>query len=298
MRTGRRIVALAGWSLAGLAAVVAAYLLLVRPWHRGWGASKTEAARPMPADGLVIDPDFEATRAVTIEASQEEVWPWLVQMGRGRGGFYSWDLISRALRLQDGPSAKTLLPGVSPLRPGDEIAFGSGPGWPVTVVEPPTSLVIDIRTPDMRMTWSFLLTPLPDGKSRLLLRLRGRFEESSGPGPAGLILDPGEYVMVRRLMGGIKARAEGRPPAGLGEILAVGSWLVALAAALAAWIAAWIRPAWRRLMGLAWLCFLTAAFLALRQPAPAVSALLAAGAAALLPPALNRRGPGAPGPRP
>jgi len=282
MNTGRRIVAVAGWSLAGLAVAAAAYLLLVRPWHRSWGASKTEAARPMPADGLVADPDFEATRAVTIEASPGEVWPWLAQMGNDRGGFYSWDIIARALRLQDGPSAVRLLPGSPALRPGDAISCGSGSGWPVTVVEPPTSLVFDIRKPDLRLTWSWLLTPLPEGKSRLLLRLRGRFAASSRPGAAAVILDPGEYVMIRRMMGGIKARAEGRPPAKAGEILAVGSWILSLLAALAAWMAAWTRPAWGKPLGLAWAAFALAVFLALRQPPPAASALMAAAPWAVL----------------
>ncbi len=288
MSTGKRIAAVAGWSLAGLAVMAAVYLLLVRPWHRTWGASKTEAARPMPADGLVVDPDFEATRAVTIEAPPEKVWPWLVQMGRGRGGFYSWDVIARAFRIQDGPSAAELPPGGPALRAGDEVPFGSGSGWPVTVVEPPTSLVFDIRMPDLRLTWSWLLTPLPDGRSRLLLRLRGRFMESGGPGAKAVFLDPGEYVMIRRMLGGIKARAEGRPPAAAGEILAVGSWMLALLAALAAWIAAWTRASWRRPLLLAWAAFTLAAFLALRQPAPAAALLLAAGLWAVLILALRR----------
>ncbi|MDD8025964.1 MAG: SRPBCC family protein [Acidobacteriota bacterium] len=269
MSAWRKIVTVTGWTLAGLVLAAAAYLLLLRPWHRTWGASESEAARPMPADGLVVDPDFEATRAVTIEAPPADVWPWLVQMGSGRGGFYGFDIIARARGIQDGPSATRILPGFQSLKPGDTVPFGNGPGWPVTVVEPRTSLVFDIRRADLRLTWSWLLMPLPDGKSRLLLRLRGRGVFASSGRAAGFLLDPGEYVAVRRMLAGIKARAEGRPRTPAGEAVEIGGWLAAILAGLIAWAAAYFRRAWRRPFTVAGAAFLLVFFLAFRQPAAA-----------------------------
>jgi len=78
------------------AAVAAAYVLVVRPWYLRWGASEDEVRKPLPGDELVLQPKIQSTRAVTIDAPVEDVWPWLVQLGYGRGGFYSYDLLENA----------------------------------------------------------------------------------------------------------------------------------------------------------------------------------------------------------
>ena len=84
-------------------------MLVVRPWHRRWGASDEEVGRSLPGDDLVTEANFETTRAITIDARPEEVWPWLVQIGQGRGGFYSYDLLENAMGL-DIQSAGQILP--------------------------------------------------------------------------------------------------------------------------------------------------------------------------------------------
>jgi hypothetical protein len=77
---------------AGLAtaAVAASYAFLIRPWHLHWGATDEEVKEPLPGDEVVSHPRLEATHAITIDAPASDIWPWLVQMGQNRGGFYSY----------------------------------------------------------------------------------------------------------------------------------------------------------------------------------------------------------------
>jgi hypothetical protein len=132
-----------GLYAVGFIVFVIIYLFVIRPWHRSWGASAEDVRRPMPADGPITDPNYDTTRAVTIGAPPEAVWPWLVQMGYRRGGLYSYDWLDRLQKILDRPSATTILPEFQELKPGDEIPIGGAPGWPVVSVEPNKSLVFD-----------------------------------------------------------------------------------------------------------------------------------------------------------
>ena len=77
----------------GIATAVAAYVKIGRPWQLTWGATREEVCRPLPGDDLVPRPTFNATRAVSIDAPPERIWPWLVQVGTTRAGWYSYDLL-------------------------------------------------------------------------------------------------------------------------------------------------------------------------------------------------------------
>ncbi len=268
MSAGSRIVRMGGWTAALLAVFVAAYFLWLRPWHRTWGATGAEAARPMPGDTTVQGPGFLATRAVTIDAPPAQVWPWLTQMGRGRAGFYSYDRLVRALGLQDGPSAAVLLPGRETMAAGDEVPVGEGPAARVLTAETDSSLVWDYARPGVRLTWSWLLSPYDEGKTRLILRIRGRLD-APGLGLTGrILLDPVEFVLVHRLLGGIKARAEGRSQTPAGELYELSLWAAAILIGLAAWITALLRARGRwpfLVSALAAALFLLLAF---RQPSP------------------------------
>ncbi|MCK5498177.1 MAG: hypothetical protein KAI77_03200, partial [Gammaproteobacteria bacterium] len=79
--------------MAFLVAFIAFFYLVYRPWQLSWGATADEVARPMVGDGLVTNPTFNATRAVTVNAPAERIWPWIVQIGYKRAGFYSWDIL-------------------------------------------------------------------------------------------------------------------------------------------------------------------------------------------------------------
>jgi len=89
----------------GPVALISAHAAVVRPWSRRWGATDDEVRRAMPGDGVVLNAGYVATRAVTIKAPPEQVWPWLVQIGSGRAGWYSYDRVDNAGR----PSARRIL---------------------------------------------------------------------------------------------------------------------------------------------------------------------------------------------
>jgi len=195
---------------AGLLAATAwpAYLLTVRRWHARWGTTGSEVQAGMPGDGIVDQPWDITTRAVTIAAAPAQIWPWLAQMGYQRGGMYSYDWIDQFLGVLDGPSAGKVLPEFQNLQPGDEIPMGNSPGWPVESVEPNRSLVLDIRQPGIHITWSFLLEPIDEEHSRLILRIRIRMRPLVHVVSAFPISDFGQFLMTRKLLLGVKQRAE------------------------------------------------------------------------------------------
>jgi hypothetical protein len=195
---------------AGLAAAAAwpAYLLTVRRWHGRWGATDEEVRRPMPGDDLVQNALDVSTRAVTIRARPEQIWPWLAQMGYQRGGMYSYDWIDQIMGILDGPSADEVLPQFQKLEPGDVIPMGSGPSWPVAAVEPYRSLVLDIRDRGVHISWSFGLYELDEVHTRLVLRIRIRVALLMGLIGLFPISDFGQFLMTRKMLLGIKLRAE------------------------------------------------------------------------------------------
>jgi hypothetical protein len=196
-----------GAALAG-ALALPAYYLLVRRKHARWGATDGEVWSAMPGDGIVERPRDVTTRAVTIRARPEEVWPWLAQMGRDRGGLYSYDWIDQVLGVLDEPSSSVILPQFQELEVGDVIPIGGGPDWPVAAVEPNRSLVLDIRPEGLHISWSFLLRELDDDCTRLILRIRIRATPLIQVASFLPVLDFGSFIMTRKMLLGIKERAE------------------------------------------------------------------------------------------
>ncbi len=185
----------------------AVYLLWIRPWHLRWGATDAEVERAMPGNDEIKNPMHVATRAVTIKARPDEIWPWLVQMGYRRGGMYSYDWIDRLLGILDRPSADRILPEFQHLEVGDVIPMGSGPSWPVAAIEPNQSLLLDIMAPGMQYTWSYGLYEFEEGATRLVLRIRARLTKPLLI-PLFHISDPGAFLMTRKHLLGIKQRVE------------------------------------------------------------------------------------------
>ncbi|BDG01341.1 hypothetical protein [Anaeromyxobacter oryzae] len=173
-----------------------------------WGATGDELARAMPGDGVVPTPSHHATWAVTVRARPEEIWPWLVQMGKGRGGLYSIDWLDRLFGFLDAPSADRVLPEWQGLAPGDVIPVGRTRGWPVHAMDPRRTLVLRIAEDDILVTQSWGLYPLDAETTRLVLRVRAAVP--AGPRSAVLLalLVPQEQVMVRAQLRGIRRRAE------------------------------------------------------------------------------------------
>ena len=204
------------------AALTGAYAFLVRPALLRWGAMDDEMDMPLPGDALVPEPRGESTRAITIDAPPKKVWPWLVQMGQGRGGLYSYDWLENMIGLEIH-SADEILPDYQKLNVGDVIRLmpeGNEPDlhFEVALLEAEKALVL--LTPGTReeayatgmpfATWAFILQPLSGGRSRLIIRFRTDFD----PNPTGFVmnkyaLEPVHFLMEQKMMQGIKARAEG-----------------------------------------------------------------------------------------
>lgn len=207
MKDTKFIEVVIGTVAAGVAALLS-YVFLIRPWHMKWGATKEQVERPMAGDEEVKQPIHVTTRTITIQAKTEEIWPWLVQMGYGRGGMYSYDWLDRVMGILDKESTREILPEHQHLEVGDEIPMGSGPSWPVKAIEPNRSLVLHIEEPGVDITWSYLLEPVGEERTRLVLRIRTWLKVRVGMIPLLAVMDPGEFLMVRKHLLGIKERAE------------------------------------------------------------------------------------------
>jgi hypothetical protein len=184
---------------------VFAYVKFMRPWVLNWGAGPEEVSRAMPGDELVRDVAVQTTRAITIEARPERIWPWLVQMGpRPRAGVYTYDFIERLLGI-DIENADRLMPEHQHMAAGDSWPIGKrGTGIVVRDVQPQRAIVLQ-WTPALS-TWTFGL--YPEGESTRLIS-RNRLPGSGlGFWLIAAIMEPGSLVMERKMLLGIKERAE------------------------------------------------------------------------------------------
>jgi hypothetical protein len=132
-----------------------------------WGATEEEARGPLLGDDVTPHPRLQSTRATTIAASPEQVWPWIVQMGFERAGFYTWEWVERMLanpRYVEGHNATRIHPELQDLKVGDLIPYGVGAHTRVHEIEPYSHLVA---------AEACVLRPLPDGRTRLIVRYRG-----------------------------------------------------------------------------------------------------------------------------
>lgn len=189
-----------------LAAVL--YPFLVRPWHRRWGATLDEVQRAMPGDDPEARTIEVTTRAVTVNARPEHLWPWLVQIGNRRGGLYSYDWIDLLIGALEQPSVDRILPEYQNLRVGDMLPYAVGTHMTVEAVEPNRALLLAFRQRDVVVTQSWSLYPVDDERTRLVLRVRVSMPITLRSLPALLVLDPSEFIMVRKQLLVIRWRAE------------------------------------------------------------------------------------------
>src|SRR5690349_16118548 len=181
----------------------------LRRWMTAWGASPSDLSRVMAGDSLLSDWTFSGTFAVTIDAPPEDVWPWLVQIGYQRGGLYSYDWLDRLFGFLDRPSATRVLPEFQDLAAGDVIPLGRGPGWPVAQLEPNRVLVLDMRnTPGFDWVWQFGLYATDNHRTRLVSRSQVRPRTVSAWLACVLAIEPSGFFMTRRMLLGLKQRAE------------------------------------------------------------------------------------------
>jgi hypothetical protein len=200
----------AGVIVIGGAAAV--YILVVRPWHLRWGATGQESRESLPGDDLIADPDLTATRAIPIRAAAGQVWPWIAQLGQGRGGFYSYDFLENLVGC-DIHSADRIESEWQDVGVGDQVRLAPKVGLAVAFLERGRSLVlrggipVGNTAPPYDFTWAFVLRDEPDGTTRLLVRERYAYTRSW----ARLLVEPAEavsFVMSRKMLRGLRNRTE------------------------------------------------------------------------------------------
>jgi hypothetical protein len=191
----------------GISAWVVAYPVFFRSRCLTWGARPDEVTRKLPGDDLLADTNIVSTRAITIDAPPGAIWPWLVQMGSGRGGVYTYDWIENLLGL-NMHSAREILPQFQDLKVGDELPLGPGrPVMQVAVCDPGRTLTV--RFADGNWVWIFALAA-EGGQTRLISR--NRIATPGARPPVRwfnlLVMEPGSLIMERKMLLGIKQRAE------------------------------------------------------------------------------------------
>ena len=188
----------------GVGAAVAAYLLVLRPRQLRWGATDDEVRRTLPGDAVVVHPTFNATRAVTIEARPEDIWPWLVQMGLRRAGWYSYDWIDNLGK----PSAETIVPELQDVHVDDLLPMSPGEKVGVWVKDFETARWLLWWDRKGDVTWLWVMDRVDDAHSRLISRVRMKYRWTSPVILFEIPFDVGDIIMMRKCMLGIKWRAE------------------------------------------------------------------------------------------
>jgi hypothetical protein len=218
-----RLSVLLGIAAAVLAILLAVYVAVLRPWHLRWGTTPTEAAETLPGDGLLEGNLAQVTRAITINAPPERIWPWLMQMGQDRGGFYSYTALENMIgagmpevhRLRSNWNARDL---------GETVWFATpkrfkGQGRMIAaIVDPPQAFVMVMPDDWERIlqggkgsqgSWGFVLKPIDADHTRLISRLRSGPPPRIGARIAGAAFwEPAHFVMERKMLLTIKRLSE------------------------------------------------------------------------------------------
>jgi hypothetical protein len=202
----KRMRAAASAAGIALAAGLGTYPLFFRRRCLTWGARPDEVSQKLSCDELLASVGIVSTRAITIDAPPAAVWPWLVQMGSGRGGVYTYDWIENLFGL-DMHSTRRILPQFQDVKAGDEFPLGPGrPAMRVAVCDPERTFTLQFA--DGNWVWIFALFA-ENGQTRLISRNR---IAAPAVWPARLfsmlVMEPGSLIMERKMLLGIKERAE------------------------------------------------------------------------------------------
>lgn len=227
--------------VSALVSAVTVYLAAIRPRQRTWGVDPEEASKPLPGDDVIANPTVADTRGITIAAPPEQIWPWLLQMGYGRAGWYSYDRLDN-----EGHSVHKILPDYQHLELGDVVPTHPGGGFRVERLEPGRHLVLlvdpalmqagtaqttegeagtesaavprsleasgrltDLAMSEFRATWAFVLEPIDEAHTRLIERFRVESAATTGVQKVAMpILGLGVFAMTRKQMLGIRERVE------------------------------------------------------------------------------------------
>ena len=184
------------------------YWFPVRRWFGRWGAAPEDLTRVMTGDAVIVNPTHSATHAVTVDAPADTIWPWLVQMGYQRGGLYSYDWLDRLFGILDRPSANRVLPEFQHLAVGDKVPLGPGEELTVRALEPSRALVLSYNAHGFEWVWQFGLYPLDNNRTRLVTRGTERVPNTVSAWMFMRVMEPAAFVMTRRMLLGLKQRAE------------------------------------------------------------------------------------------
>jgi hypothetical protein len=184
-------------------------VVLLMPWMDSWGASPQEISASLPGDELVLSPNIGYTRAISVNASPEEIYPWIVQLGAEKGGWYSYEWFeTNVLRCQN-TNADRIHEEWQGLEVGDKVLMcpdeNMPPAYIVAMIEENRVIVLGHQKNDSWVeVWQFNLVPQDDGTTRFVIRSR-----SAAQGWLWDVIRPGIFIMERQMMLGIKERAEG-----------------------------------------------------------------------------------------
>jgi hypothetical protein len=189
------------FSISGLLLI---YIFFLRPWQLNWGATRKEIKLSLPGEEIVVKTNFNATRAITINSTPGCIWPWIIQIGSGRAGWYSIDWIDNA----GTKSTNKILPQFQAIEEGQFIPFTPNQKngmWVKKFKENEFILWVDKNG---KATWLWYLIPVSNSRTRLLTRLRSKYIWNGFWIIYYLIADFGDIIMMSKCMKGIKRRAE------------------------------------------------------------------------------------------
>jgi hypothetical protein len=211
-------------TVVGVKAAAVACYLLARPRLRRWGATAEEVSRTLPGDDLVSGAMHVTTHAITIQAPPADVFPWLVQLGQNRGGFYSYDALENLMKL-DIHSADRIHPEWQDLVAGHDFVTLDPDGYmkmTIAALDPPRAFVIRTGGPDdgpqppgsffkgeIAGSWAFVVEPVDARTTRLVVRWRAAWAPSLPAAVAQVAgLEPVHFIMEEGMLRGIRHRAE------------------------------------------------------------------------------------------
>jgi hypothetical protein len=208
---------------AAIGAAGLAYFLFARPWHLRWGATHEELSAPLPGDAICPNSAGQVTHAITIDAQPEMVWPWIMQIGQDRGGFYSYTILENMVGCEM-PNVVHIFPEWQDRAVGDTVWFATPKHFDgqarmiAAIVEPQRALIlatpadwerIRAGVPGEEPTWGFFLKPTGEGKTRLIARSRREAHPGLWKSTANYTFwEPAHFIMERKMLLKIKQLAE------------------------------------------------------------------------------------------